>query len=152
MKFFKLLLIVLPLSMSACSQYSESDYLQAMKVSAALSPEAHQYHHHRHSHYSQSFTSGNYKLELLSHKDNDGINLEFCLQEREQLKQVNSAQITAQIQLNNGQQETIPFEFRQSTNHYHAIIPKKFKKTDKLVIAAQIKINSNETILQNFQI
>ncbi len=112
MKFFKLLLIVLPLFMSACSQYSESDYLQAAKVSAALSPEAHQYHHHKHSHYSQYFTSGNYKLELLSHKDNDGINLEFCLQEARESKQVSNAKITAQIQLNNGQQKTIPFEFR----------------------------------------
>ena len=91
-----------------------------------------------HSHGGQVIESGQYHLELVAKPIDDGIHMDFYLAKGEKHEKVSNAQVTAQIQLPNGEQKSIPLKYEADEKHYHAVLPEKITGEYKVAILSDI--------------
>jgi hypothetical protein len=73
----------------------------------------------------QVVESGKYHLELVSVKEASGTHLDFYLLQSSNHEIMPNAKVTAEIQLPDGQQKTIPFSYDASGKHYAAVVNEK---------------------------
>lgn len=91
-----------------------------------------------HSHGGQVIESGQYHLELVAEPSDDGTHMDFYLKKGEKHEKVSNAQVTAQVQLPNGEQKSIPLEYEADEKHYHAILPEKAAGEYKVAILSEV--------------
>jgi hypothetical protein len=85
----------------------------------------------------QVIESGPYHLEFVPVKENDGTHLDFYLQKGGNHEAIPNAKVTAQVQLPDGTQKTLPFTYDAQGKHYAALLP------EKAVGQYQVKITSD---------
>ena len=96
-------------------------------------------HDHGTSKGGQVVETGKYHLEFLADKEANGTHLDFYLQTGDNHETVPNAKVTAQIQLPDGQQKTIPFKYDAKDKHYHGLLNEKASGQYQLKITANIK-------------
>ncbi len=104
----------------------------------------HSHHKGKHPQSEQVIISGEYSLKLVTVPSDKGIHLAFYLQQGEAKKQVNTAQVKAQIQLPNGEQKAIPLNYEYDRNHYHGMLSENESGEYQVTIISEIngeKIN-----------
>lgn len=85
----------------------------------------------------QVVESGPYHLEFVSEKEDNGTHLDFYLQKGDTHEAIPNAKVTAQVQLPDGTQKTLPLSYDASGKHYTALLP------GKAAGQYQLKINSD---------
>lgn len=85
----------------------------------------------------QVVESGSYHLEFVPEKEDNGTHLDFYLQTGNNHQAIPNAKVTAQIQLPDGTQKTLPLSYDTGGKHYTALLPVKGAGQ------YQVKINSD---------
>ncbi len=85
---------------------------------------------------------GSYHLELVSAPENDGIHLDFFLQTGDNHEAIPDANVTAQVQLPDGEQKTLNMEYDVEGKHYAAFLPAQAAGEYK--VAVQTDINGEK--------
>jgi hypothetical protein len=73
----------------------------------------------------QVVESGPYHLEFVPVKENNGTHLDFYLQKGDNHEAISNAKVTAQVQLPDGTQKTLPLTYDAEGKHYAALLPGK---------------------------
>jgi hypothetical protein len=130
MRSLKLALILLSslglIFLSACSNDNQAS--NPTSGSADSSSETTTETKSEHSEASQGgqvVETGTYHLELVPLKEDSAIHLDFYLQKGDSHEAVPNAEVTAQIQLPDGTQETLDFKYDANGKHYTALLPEK---------------------------
>lgn len=71
----------------------------------------------------QVVEAGPYHLELVTLKESSGVHLDFYLQKGDTHAAIPDATVTGQVQLPDGTQKTVEFEYDVAGQHYVAILP-----------------------------
>ncbi len=104
-----------------------------------------------HTHGGQVVESGQYHLELVSEKEDTGIHLHFHLEKGEKHEPVSNAKVTAQVQLPDGSQKKIDFQYDAKEKEYTASLPGKAVGQHQLKLTADIggeQVNGRFTVKQ----
>jgi hypothetical protein len=104
-----------------------------------------------HSHGGQIVESGQYHLELVTEKEDQGIHLHFHLEKGEKHEPVGNAKVTAQVQLPDGSQKNIDFQYDAKEKVYAANMPSKPAGQYQLKLTANIgseQVNGRFTVSQ----
>lgn len=86
----------------------------------------------------QVVESGKYHLEFVPEKEANGIHLDFYLQKGDNHEAISDAKVTAQIQLPDGTQKTIPLTYDASGKHYAALLSEKATGQYQVKMIAEI--------------
>ena len=70
----------------------------------------------------QVVESGPYHLEFVPVKENNGTHLDFYLQKGDNHEAISNAKVTAQVQLPDGTQKTLPLTYDAEGKHYAALL------------------------------
>lgn len=73
----------------------------------------------------QVVESGPYHLELVPGKEDNGTHLDLFLQKGDNHEAISNAKVTAQVQLPDGTQKSLPLTYDASGKHYTAMLPGK---------------------------
>lgn len=73
----------------------------------------------------QVVESGSYHLEFVPLQENNGTHLDFYLQKGDNHEAIPNAKVTAQVQLPDGTQKTLPLTYDAEGKHYAALLPGK---------------------------
>ncbi len=87
----------------------------------------------------QVVETGRYHLELVPEKETNQTHIDLYLQTGDNHETVPNAKVTAQVQLPNGKQNTIPFTYDANDKHYTAILSEKASGQYQVKISADIK-------------
>ncbi len=85
----------------------------------------------------QVVESGNYHLELVPEPGENGTHLDLYLQKGDNHEAIPNAKVTAQVQLPDGSQKTLPLSYDAGGKHYTALLP------GKVAGQYQVKITSD---------
>ncbi len=150
MKSLKSLLIVLGsmglVFLGACSngnQASNSDNLTSpaeTSTETEASPEAEQSDAEgRPQAGGQVVESGPYHLEFVSEPEDNGTHLDFYLQRGDNHEAIPNAKVTAQVQLPDGSQKSLPLDYDAEGKHYTALLSEKAPGEYPVSITSDIK-------------
>ncbi|QDL11118.1 hypothetical protein DP113_27315 [Brasilonema octagenarum UFV-E1] len=104
-----------------------------------------------HGHGGQVVESGQYHLELVTHKEDKGSHLDFIIEKGEKHEIVSNAKVTAQVQLPDGTQKTLDFKYDAKDKHYTAALPGNAPGQYPVKVTADIggeKVNGRFTVKQ----
>jgi len=73
----------------------------------------------------QVVESGPYHLEFVPVKEAGGTHMDFYLQTGDTHEAIANAQVTAQVQLPDGSQKSLPLTYDAEGKHYTALLPKQ---------------------------
>lgn len=73
----------------------------------------------------QIVESDPYHLEFISEKEDNGTRLDFHLLKEDNNEEISNAKVTAQIQLPDGSQKTLPMTYEAKEKHYTTLLPEK---------------------------
>ncbi|MGQ4646457.1 hypothetical protein [Lyngbya aestuarii] len=154
----KLLLIISTLGLTlltACGNNTQADNPQSTDVAAnspnaATSPatttkpsqENAENHDDGHSQGGQVVESGPYHLELLPIVENQGVHLDFFLQNGDDHQAIPDANVKAQIQSPGGESQTVDFTYDAADKHYEAVLPQA--EPGEYQVAVQTDINGEK--------
>ncbi len=154
MKSFKSSLIILSsmglLFLTSCSNANQTTNTEntptaatttTPKPSVTASPATKKDSNHDHgeSKGGQVVETGKYHLEFLADQETNGTHLDFYVLTGDKHEIVPDAKVTAQVQLPDGQQKTIPFKYDAKDKHYHGLLNEKTSGQYQLKITANIK-------------
>lgn len=91
---------------------------------------------------------GAYHLEFVPEQEDNGNHLDFYLQKGDTHAAVANAKVTAQVQLPDGTQKTLPLTYDTEGKHYTALLPEKTSGEYKVAILSDIngeKVNGRFT-------
>ncbi|MBE9206196.1 hypothetical protein IQ244_06635 [Nostoc sp. LEGE 06077] len=94
---------------------------------------------HGASHGGQVVETGSYHLEFVPDKEANGTHMDLYLQTGDNHAAVPNAKVTAQVQLPDGQQKTIPFTYDAKDKHYTGLLNEKASGQYQVKITADIK-------------
>lgn len=92
---------------------------------------------HGKSYGGQTVETGAYHLEFVPVKEANGTHLDLYLQTGDNHEAIPDAKVTAQIQLPNGTQKTVPLTYETKEKHYAGLLQ------DKLTGQYQVKIHAD---------
>ena len=87
----------------------------------------------------QVVEAGPYHLELVTLKESSGVHLDFYLQKGDTHEAIPDATVTGQIQLPDGTQKTVEFEYDAAGQHYVATLPDTAAGEYNVAILTDIK-------------
>ncbi|MGL4621559.1 hypothetical protein [Chroococcidiopsis sp.] len=87
----------------------------------------------------QVVESGAYHLELVPVKENKGTHLDFYLQRGDNHAAIPNAKVTAQIQMPDGTQKTLPLKYDSKGKHYAALLASNASGQYQVKVTADIK-------------
>lgn len=96
----------------------------------------------------QVIESGPYHLEFVPEKEANGTHLDFYLQKGDNHEAIPNAKVTAQVQLPDGTQKTLPLTYDAQGKHYAALLPTTTAGEYKVAILSDIngeKVNGRFT-------
>jgi hypothetical protein len=94
---------------------------------------------HGASHGGQVVETGSYHLEFVPDKEANGTHIDLYLQTGDNHETVPNAKVTAQVQLPDGKQKTIPFTYDAKDKHYTGLLNEKASGQYQVKINADIK-------------
>lgn len=86
----------------------------------------------------QVIESGPYHLELVTVKESGGTHLDFYLQKGDAHEAVTGATVTAQVELPDGTEKTVDFEYDAQGKHYFALLPETAPGEYKVAVLTDI--------------
>jgi hypothetical protein len=86
----------------------------------------------------QVVESGPYHLEFVPIKESNGTHLDFYLQKGDNHEAIPNAKVTAQVQLPDGTQKTLPLTYDAQGEHYAALLPGKASGQYQVKIISEI--------------
>jgi hypothetical protein len=142
MKSIKSSLIIIAsaglLSLGACSNSNQAaDTSPNIKPSASPIPKIEG--QHGKSHGGQIVETGAYHLEFVPVKETNGTHLDFYLQRGDNHEAIPNAKVTAQIQLPDGKQKTVPFTYDAKGKHYAGLLKEKINGQYQVKVNADIQ-------------
>ncbi len=87
----------------------------------------------------QVVESGPYHLEFVPVKEAGGTHIDFYLQSGDNHEAISNAQVTAQVQLPDGTQKTLPLSYDAEGKHYTALLPGKTAGEYQVAVLSDIK-------------
>lgn len=87
----------------------------------------------------QVIESGNYHLELVTLKEDNGTHIDFYLQKGDNHEAIADAKVTAQVQSPTGEQKTLNLAYDVAGKHYAAVLPDKTAGEYKVAVLSDIK-------------
>ncbi|GAP99772.1 hypothetical protein [Leptolyngbya sp. NIES-2104] len=99
----------------------------------------------------QVVETGEYHLEFLTHKADNGVSLDFMIGKGEAHTPVTTATVTAQLQLPDGTQQALDMKYDAGEKVYKAILPKAIAGEYNVAILSDIegkKMNSRFSFKQ----
>lgn len=99
----------------------------------------------------QVIETGPYHLELVALPETGGTHLDFYLQKGDTHEAIPNANVTAQIQMPNGEQKILDMEYDEAGKHYAAFLPAEASGEYKVAILTDIngeKVNGRFTFTQ----
>ncbi len=151
MKSFKSSLIVLGsvglLFLGACSnsnQAANTENSPAASTSStespvtSASPTAKTDNEHGASKGGQVVETGAYHLEFVPEKEANGTHMDLYLQKGDNHEAVPNAKVTAEVQLPDGKQKTIPLTYDASGKHYTAALAEKATGQYQVKVTADV--------------
>jgi hypothetical protein len=115
---------------------------------AASSGKAEKTDHPSESKGGQVIESGPYHLEFVSEPESDGTHMDFYLQKGDNHEAIPNAKVTAQVQLPDGTQKSLPLTYDAEGKHYTALLPGKASGEYNVAILSDIsgeKVNGRFT-------
>ncbi len=85
----------------------------------------------------QVIETGAYHLEFVPKKESNGTHMDLYLQKGDNHQTIPNAKVTADVQLPDGKQKTIPFTYDASDKHYTAVL------TDKATGQYQVRVTAD---------
>jgi hypothetical protein len=95
--------------------------------------------------------SGAYHLELMPEKQADATHLDLYVQKGDNHEAIPNAKVTAQVQLPDGSQQSIPMTYDADGKHYTAKLPTTAAGEYKVAVQSEIgseKVNARYTFKQ----
>ena len=86
----------------------------------------------------QVVETGTYHLEFVPEKEDSGTHLDFYLLKGEAHETVPNAQVTAQVQLPDGNQKNLEMKYDAEGKHYAVLLPEKASGQYQVKITADI--------------
>ncbi len=120
----------------------------ATQPSPASSENAEKTDHPIESKGGQVIESGPYHLEFVSESESDGTHMDFYLQKGDSHEAIPTAKVTAQVQLPDGTQKTLPLTYDAEGKHYTALLPGKASGEYNVAILSDVsgeKVNGRFT-------
>ncbi|MDX2240370.1 MAG: hypothetical protein NW224_06795 [Leptolyngbyaceae cyanobacterium bins.302] len=99
----------------------------------------------------QVIESGPYHLELVTGKEATGTHIDFFLQKGDNHEPIPNAKVTAQVQLPDGSQQSLPMKYDASGKHYYTVLPATAAGEYKVVVLSDIqgeKVNARYSFKQ----
>lgn len=99
----------------------------------------------------QVIESGPYHLELVTAKEATATHIDLFLQKGDNHEPIPNAKVTAQVQLPNGSQKSLPMQYDAGDKHYTAILPGANSGEYKVAILTDIngeKVNGRFSFKQ----
>ncbi len=99
----------------------------------------------------QVIESGPYHLELVTAKEATATHIDFFLQKSDNHEPIPNAKVTAQVQLPDGSQKSLPMTYDAGDKHYTAILPGAATGDHKVAILSDIsgeKVNGRFSFKQ----
>jgi hypothetical protein len=96
----------------------------------------------------QVIESGSYHLEFVSEPESDGTHIDFYLQKEDNHEAIPNAKVTAQVQLPDGTQKSLPLTYDAKGKHYTALLPGKASGEYNVAILSDVsseKVNGRFT-------
>lgn len=127
------------LFIKACGTSEPTTNTSTAPETATEIDDDHDHSHHDPSHdNAQVIISGIYHLELLAkHKDN-GIDLNFHLENEESHETIPNAKVKAQIKLPNGDEKTLDLQYKAESEQYVAFLPEPAKGKYEVTVLTNI--------------
>ena len=94
---------------------------------------------HGKSHGGQIVETGAYHLEFVPVKEANGTHLDFYLQRGDNHEAIPNAKVTAQIQLPDGKQKTVPLTYDAKDQHYAGLLKEKTNGQYQVKVNADIQ-------------
>ncbi|BDI14203.1 hypothetical protein ANSO36C_00050 [Nostoc cf. commune SO-36] len=94
---------------------------------------------HGKSHGGQIVETGAYHLEFVPVKEANGTHLDLYLQRGDNHEAIPNAKVTAQIQLPDGTQKTVPFTYDVKGKHYAGLLKEKINGQYQVKVNADIQ-------------
>ncbi|GAP99471.1 hypothetical protein [Leptolyngbya sp. NIES-2104] len=95
--------------------------------------------------------SGAYHLELMPEKQADATHLDLYVQKGDNHETIPNAKVTAQVQLPDGSQQSVPMSYDADGKHYTAKLPTVAAGEYKVAVQSEIgseKVNARYTFKQ----
>ena len=99
----------------------------------------------------QVIESGPYHLEFVTAKETTAPHIDFFLQKGDNHEPISNAKVTAQVQLPDGSQQSLPMKYDVGDKHYTAILPSAAAGEYKVAILSDIdgeKVNGRFSFKQ----
>lgn len=96
----------------------------------------------------QVIESGSYHLEFVSEPESNGTHMDFYLQKGDNHEAISNAKVTAQVQLPDGTQNSLPLTYDAKGKHYTALLPGQASGEYNVAILSDIsgeKVNGRFT-------
>lgn len=93
----------------------------------------------------QVVETGQYHMEFVAIPEADGIHLDFYLQTGDDHQAISGANVTAQVQLPSGAEQTLAMDYDTPGEHYFAYLPSSESGEYRVVILTEVngeKVNS----------
>lgn len=118
---------------------TSSSSTQPSASTSSASPAAKIEGQHGESHGGQIVETGAYHLEFVPEKEADKIHMDFYLQRGDNHQAIPDAKVTAQVQLPDGTQKTVPFTYDAKDKHYTGLLSEKATGQYQVKISADVK-------------
>jgi len=123
-------------SESAATSPSVTESVASSPVAESAAPEASD--HSAPQQGGQVVETGSYHLELVALPESSGTHLDLFLQTGDTHETVEGATVTGQVQLPDGSQQQVDFEYDAEGEHYAALLPETASGEYKVVILTDI--------------
>ncbi|MBW4561517.1 MAG: hypothetical protein KME32_10250 [Mojavia pulchra JT2-VF2] len=124
------------LLLAACSNANQAANTSS-NTQPSVSPVTKTEGQHGKSHGGQVVETGAYHLEFVPVKEANATHLDLYLQRGDNHEAIPNAKVTAQIQLPNGTQKTVPFTYNAKDKHYTGLLK------ENLTGQYQVKVNAD---------
>ncbi|MDZ8055151.1 MAG: hypothetical protein RMX68_026420 [Aulosira sp. ZfuVER01] len=94
---------------------------------------------HGKSHGGQVVETGAYHLEFVPEKEANTTHMDFYVQKGDNHEAIPDAKVTAQVQLPDGKQKTVPFTYDAQDKHYTGLLKESLTGQYQVKINADIK-------------
>ncbi|BAY35480.1 hypothetical protein NIES2107_73920 (plasmid) [Nostoc carneum NIES-2107] len=94
---------------------------------------------HGASHGGQVVETGSYHLEFVPEKETSATHMDLYVLKGDNHQTVPDAKVTAQVQLPDGKQKTVPLTYDANDKHYTAVLPEKASGQYQVKITADVK-------------
>ena len=86
----------------------------------------------------QVIVSGSYHLEFVAEPKDNGVNLDFHLENEDTHQTISDAKVSATVKLPNGDQKTVDLSYEAQGDHYVAFLPSSAKGQYNVTISMEV--------------